>query len=206
LFHIATAFNFVENYSAELMQKSTLTPELISACKAGSRKAQEEVYRMYSGKMFAVCMRYANETMEAEDILMIGFTKVFTKIGSYNGQGSFEGWIRSIIVNSALSAYYKNQRRVQTTSYDNAIHAKETAINDQRCDIDYLLKALQALPNPYQMAFNMFVLEGYSHREIGEKLAITESLSKVHVSRARKLLQDNLNKVALRMERSYFAA
>jgi len=188
------------------MRQNLITPELIAACKIGDRKAQEKLYKIYSAKMYALCMRYAADTMEAEDILMVGFTKVFTKINTYNGQGSFEGWIRSIIVNSALSNYYRNLRRIKTTSFENLPLMKEVAVNDQRCDIDYLLKALQSLPKQYRQAFNMFVLEGYSHREIGKLLAISESLSKVHVSRARKFLQENLNRVAMRIDKSYYAA
>jgi RNA polymerase sigma factor (sigma-70 family) len=188
------------------LQKDSITPELIAACKIGDRKAQEIVYKTYASKMYAVCMRYAADTMEAEDILMVGFTKVFTKIDSYSGQGSFEGWIRSIIVNAALSNYYKNLRRVKTTSYDNVPYTKEIAVVEQKSDLDYLLKALQILPKQYKQAFNMFVLEGYTHREIGKLLDISESLSKVHVSRARKLLQDNLKKVAIRINRTCFAA
>ena len=188
------------------MQKDLINPELIEACRKGNRKAQEEVYQRYAAKMYAVCMRYAADHMEAEDILMVGFTKVFTKIATYNGQGSFEGWVRSIIVNSALSNYHKNLRRIKTTSYDLVPQMKEIAVNEQKSELDYLFKALQTLPHQYKQAFNMFVLEGYSHREIGKLLDISESLSKVHVSRARKLLQDNLNKVAMRIDKTHFAA
>jgi RNA polymerase sigma factor (sigma-70 family) len=193
-------------FNLKEMQALTLTPELIAACKVGDRKAQEQLYKLYAKKMYAICMRYANDIMEAEDILMVGFTKVFTKIDSYQGQGSFEGWIRSIIVNSALSNYYKNLRRVKTTSFDSVPYLKEIVVSEQKSDVDYLLKALQSLPKQYKQAFNMFVLEGYSHREIGKLLDISESLSKVHVSRARKLLQDNLNKIAMRIDRTCYAA
>jgi RNA polymerase sigma factor (sigma-70 family) len=188
------------------LHKDSITPELIAACKIGDRKSQEIVYKTYASKMYAVCMRYATDTMEAEDILMVGFTRVFTKIETYSGHGSFEGWIRSIIVNAALSNYYKNLRRIKTTSYDSVPYMKEIAVGEQKSDLDYLLKALQILPKQYKQAFNMFVLEGYTHREIGKLLDISESLSKVHVSRARKILQDNLKKVAVRIDRTCFAA
>lgn len=187
------------------MQQDAISAALIEACKKGNRKAQEEVYNRYARKMFAICKRYAVDTMEAEDILMVAFTKVFTKIDTYTGQGSFEGWVRTIVVNSALSTYQKNQRRVQTTSYDEYPLISEVLISEQKYEVDYLLNAMGALPIPYRQAFNLFALEGYSHSEIGKCLSISETLSKVRVSRARKMLQQSLAKITARLEKSSYA-
>lgn len=178
---------------------------LVEGCKKGNRQAQEKVYNMYAKKMHALCLRYAKDTMEAEDILMEGFAKVFLKIDTYSGLGSFEGWIRSIIIHAALSSHSRSLRRIRTASYDDMPYLKEAVTQDYKSDLDYLVKALNDLPNPYKMAFNLFVLEGYTHREIGELLCIKEGLSKLHVSRARKMLKDNLNRVAMQLSEKCFA-
>lgn len=156
--------------------------------------------------MFAICKRYAADTMEAEDILIEGFTKIFTKIDSFTGQGSFEGWIRTIIVNTALSTFEKRSRRVRTVSYDELPVIKEVVFNEQKYEVDYLMDALQSLPVQYRQAINLFAIEGYSHSEIGKKLSISETLSKVRVSRARKILKESLEKISAKFSDSYHAA
>jgi len=181
--------------------------QMALACKAGDRLAQEEVYARFSKKMYAVCMRYAKDAGNAEDILIEGFTKVFLKIDTYNGHGSFEGWIRSIIVNCALTAYHKSLRSVRTTSmYDVLVDEPAWFQQEDASNMDYLLKGLQSLPDQYRMAFNMFVLEGYTHQEIGLLLDIEPALSKVRVSRARKMLQSRLQLMGQRISKGHYAA
>lgn len=173
--------------------KNDICAAVIDRCKAGDRKAQELIYKTFSNRMFVVCMRYSTDNMEAEDILMMGFTNVFTKINSYNGAGSFEGWIRSVIVNVALSNYRKKQRKITTVGFEEHFISGYSTHQHNRCDIDYLVQALQALPAHYRVAFNMHALEGYSHREISNLLQISETCSKAHVARARKMMQQKLN-------------
>jgi len=174
------------------INKNDICAAVIDRCKTGDRKAQELIYNAFSNRMFGVCLRYATDYMEAEDILMMGFTNVFTKINSYNGAGSFEGWIRSVVVNVALSNYRRKQRKISTVSFEEHFISGYSTHQHNRCDIDYLVQALQALPAHYRVAFNMHALEGYSHREIANKLDISETCSKAHVARARKILQQRV--------------
>lgn len=174
--------------------------QLINGCKANDRKSQQALYNSYSSKMFAICLRYAQDEMEAEDILMIGFTRVFTKIDSYGGNGSFEGWMRSIIINTALNVYRKNIRSVKTTTMEDHCKYLHYDVQHHNHDLKYLLNLLHSLPEYYRTAFNMFVIEGYSHKEIGQTLGITEALSKTHVMRARKMLQQKIENAGLKVK------
>jgi len=178
---------------------------LLEQCKAGDRRAQEMIYKAFSSRLFAVCLRYSSDRMEAEDLLMIGFTNIFLKISSYTGDGSFEGWMRSVVVNVALSNYRKKQRRISTVSMDDLMILDYSTSQYNKCDTDYLTEALRVLPRHYRIAFNMHAVEGYSHREISEALNITETCSKVHVSRARKMLQRTLRD-SIRVGAKEFAA
>ncbi|MXV15254.1 RNA polymerase sigma factor [Hufsiella ginkgonis] len=166
---------------------------LVASCREGDRKAQETIFSLFSRKMFAVCLRYCRDHDEAEDVMIMGFTKVFTRIDAYKGEGSFEGWIRRIMVNSALTEYRKNAKRMYTVDID-AVQPDTEAVayQDDTTEMKYLLSLIQGLPGHLRIAFNMFVIEGYSHKEIGEILGITEDLSKIHVFRARKQLQQKI--------------
>lgn len=179
--------------------------ELIERCKSGSRCAQEQVYKLYAPRMYSLALRYAKDTMEAEDILVVGFNLVFTNIRSYTGAGSFEGWIRRVIINTALSACYRSRRRVRTTELEEACHSEHVDYLPQ-CEMDYLFKALQSLPAGLRLPFNMFALEGYSHKEIALELGLTESLSRIRVLRARRLLQEKLIRHDASVRRVYSAA
>ena len=165
--------------------------QLISGCVEGNPRAQQAVFKAYSKKMLELTSRYARDTMEAEDILMLGFKKVFDRISTYNASGSFEGWIRRIMINSALNVYQQNQRLICTSPMEEAINVPENYATNHT-DIEYLLVALQALPTCLRTSFNLFAIEGYSHKEIAENLGISEVLSKVRVTRARKALREVL--------------
>ncbi|GAB3937066.1 RNA polymerase sigma factor [Mucilaginibacter myungsuensis] len=173
--------------------KILITDAHIAACKKGDRRAQETVYRHYAGRMLALCRRYTNNTAEAEDILQDAFVKVFTKIHLYTGEGSFEGWMRRIMVNTALTAYREKQKQVMTVDIDDCLYALNSYTDYQTDDTAYLYDSLNKLPLHHKVAFNLFAIEGYSHQEIAELTNITVLQSRTHVCRARTALRKSVS-------------
>lgn len=168
--------------------------DLISGCINGDRKMQRELYERYSAKMFGVCLRYAGSTEEAEDILQEGFIKVFKKIGSYRGDGSFEGWIRRIFVNTAIEQFRrKTYLQPITEREENSVEATYLSVLDNLAEKD-IVKLVQQLSPGYRTVFNMYVVEGYTHRQIAEVLGISEGTSKSQLSRAKIILQELVKK------------
>ena len=151
---------------------------------------QEELYRRFSPKMYAVCLRYASNTEEAQDILQEGFIKVFRKLESFRGDGSFEGWVRRIFVNTAIEQF-RRRRYLQpvTEKEEKTIEGKNVSALDGLAEKD-ILALVQQLSPGYRTVFNMYVIEGYSHKEIGEMLGISEGTSKSQLSRAKVILQE----------------
>jgi RNA polymerase sigma-70 factor (ECF subfamily) len=173
--------------------------ELIKESIAGNSLAQKQLYQIYSRKMMGVCLRYTSNYDEANDVLQDGFIKLFEKLGTYSGTGSFEGWMRRIFVNTALDAYRKNKQERQLLDIDDVgyfLSVKEL-VTDEMAAED-LMKILQKIPIGYRTVFNMFAIEGYSHKEIGEMLGITESTSKSQYSRARDFLKNILEKQGIK--------
>jgi RNA polymerase sigma factor (sigma-70 family) len=168
---------------------------LLEGCKRGERKAQESLYRVLASKMMGVCIRYAKDTYEAEDMLQMGFVKVFTKVVEFRGDGSFEGWIRRIMVNTAIETYRKNLRTMNVVDIDEVYDQPQSTFDMSQLETKDLMKLIQQLSSGYRMVFNMYVIEGYSHREIGEALGITEGASKSQLSRARAILKEKLIKI-----------
>lgn len=156
----------------------------------GDRRMQEEMYRRLSPRMYAVCLRYASNAEEAEDILQEGFIKVFKKLDSYRGDGSFEGWVRRIFVNTAIE-HFRRKKYLQpvTEKEENTIEGKYVSVLDQLGEKD-ILELIKQLSPGYRTVFNMYVVEGFSHKEIGEMLGISEGTSKSQLSRAKVILQD----------------
>ena len=175
-----------------MLLKPTFTiDELIKRCRAGERKACEMLYRQFASKMLGVCMRYAVDRMEAEDMLQNGFMKVFKKLEDYRGDGSFEGWMRRIMVHSSIEYYRKHHKMMQVVDMEEAGH--EPAVNAtaaDNLDAKDLLALVQQLSPGYRMVFNLYAIEGYSHKEIAEIAGITEGASKSQLSRARTILKD----------------
>jgi RNA polymerase sigma factor (sigma-70 family) len=168
--------------------------DLISGCINGDRKMQRELYERFSAKMFGVCLRYAGSTEEAEDILQEGFIKVFKKISSYRGEGSFEGWIRRIFVNTAIEQFRrKTYLQPITEREENSVEATYLSVLDNLAEKD-IVKLIQQLSPGYRTVFNMYVVEGYTHRQIAEALGISEGTSKSQLSRARIILQELVKK------------
>lgn len=151
---------------------------------------QEELYRRFSPRMYAVCLRYAGSAEEAEDILQEGFIKVFRKLESFRSEGSFEGWVRRIFVNTAIE-HFRRKRYLQpvTEKEENTIEGKFLSVLDNLAEKDILDLVRQLSPG-YRTVFNMYVVEGYTHKEIGEMLGISEGTSKSQLSRAKVILQD----------------
>jgi len=169
--------------------------ELLEGCKAGNRKMQEALYKHTASKMMAVCMRYAKDRMEAEDVLQVGYVKVFQKVKEYRGDGSFEGWIRRIMVNTAIESYRKNLRTLSVVPIEDAYEQPATGFDFSRLGMQDLMKVIQKLADGYRMVFNMYVIEGYSHKEIAETLGISEGASKSQLSRARAILKEEIIKM-----------
>ena len=167
--------------------------ELVDQCLKGSSKAQESLYRQFAPRMYGVCMRYARNTLEADDILQEGFIKVFQFLKDYRQQGSLEGWIRKIVVNTAINYY-----RSKVHEWDEVSIEKVAATSDMDASVidrisrDELLCLIQGLPEGYRLVFNLYVIEGYSHQEIGQLLNISENTSKSQLSRARASLQEKI--------------
>ncbi|HNS30533.1 MAG TPA: sigma-70 family RNA polymerase sigma factor [Tenuifilaceae bacterium] len=158
------------------------------------RKAQQALYGHYSARMYGVCLRYYPNVAIAQDILQDGFIKVFENIHSFRFEGSIEGWIRRIIINTALEYHRKIKDEKMVVLSDALLLSQEPL----SVDIDYrqLLLLISELPNQYRMVFNLYAIEGYSHAEIAKMLAITESTSKSNYSRARAILREKVNKIA----------
>lgn len=168
--------------------------DLISGCIEGNRRMQEELYRRFSPRMYAVCLRYASSSDEAEDILQEGFIKIFKKLESYRGEGSFEGWIRRIFVNTAIE-HFRRRRYLQpvTEKEENTVEGKYLSVLDTLAEKD-IMELIRQLSPGYRTVFNMYVVEGYTHKEIGDMLGISEGTSKSQLSRAKVILQDMVKK------------
>lgn len=176
---------------------------MIEGCISGNPRAQKQLYDKFSGKMMGVCLRYCSNMDEAEDALQEGFVKVFTKISEFKRDGSFEGWIRRIMVNTALDLLRKNKKHAFNASIDDVnVHLTdgETALNQLAAED--LLLLLSKLPTGYRVVFNMFAIEGFSHKEIAEHLGVTESTSKSQYSRARAFLKESLERLEQRASKT----
>ena len=168
--------------------------DLITGCIDGNRRMQEELYSRFSPRMYAVCLRYAGNAEEAEDILQDGFIKIFNKLGSFRKEGSFEGWIRRVFVNTAIE-HFRRKRYLQpvTEKEENTLEGNYLSILDDLAERD-ILELVQQLSPGYRTVFNMYVVEGYTHKEIGEMLGISEGTSKSQLSRAKVILQQMVKK------------
>jgi len=171
--------------------------EIIEGCKRNSLKCQKKLYGLFKDKMFAICLRYAKSTEEAEDIFQDAFVKVFKNIHQYNYKGSFEGWIRRIFVNTAITNYTLNKKRYYKEEIDVTDYERDSfEMDEAEFTMEELMKAIQELPAGYRTVFNLYAIEGYKHREIAEMLEIDINTSKSQYSRAKKILQEKLTKLA----------
>ena len=171
----------------------TFDHQLIESCKRGNRAAQKILYDQLASRMLPVCMRYIGDRTMAEDVLQDGFVTLFTRLDSYKGEGSFEGWARRIFVTTALMNLRKKDALKMSDELETVRGMKaETASQMQNIGYKELMKLVMSLPPGFRTVFNMYAIEGYSHKEIAEMLGITETTSRTQFSRARTWLQNKI--------------
>ncbi len=166
--------------------------EIIKGCVEGKTEAQGMLFKKYSKMLFGVCIRYTKDRTAAEDILHEGFIKIFTNIASFKGKGSFEGWMRRIMVNTALEQYRKKFQMYPVGEIAELETKTSTNLIVSELSAKDLLGLVKSLPPAYKMVFNLYAIDGYSHKEIGAILNISIGTSKSNLSRARKILQNKV--------------
>lgn len=166
---------------------------IISECIAGNQKAMAKLYHQFAPKMFGVCLRYAKDATEAEDNMQDGFVKVFASLKTFRNDGSFEGWIRRIMINVSLEKIRKQHMlySVEDVSIYDSVNFSDDVI--AKISADDLMKIIQELPPRYRLVFNLYVIEGFSHQEIAQEMSITQGTSKSNLARAREILKKKVH-------------
>jgi len=175
--------------------------KIIEGCLRNDRRSQEAIFKLFYGKMMSVCMRYTNDKDTAQEVLQEGFVKVFEKLGAFDYKGSFEGWVRRIVANTAIDAIRRSKKNPILTDNDNDFKIggenpmeKQETIELGELKAEMAMEAIQKLSPAYRTVFNLYVLEEYSHKEIAEMLGISEGTSKSNLAKAKMNLQKILNK------------
>ncbi len=165
--------------------------KLIKKCKKQDTEAQGKLYTLYSGILFSLCLKYSKNNVEAEDNLQDAFLTIFSKINQFKGKGSFEGWMKRIVINTALQRYRKDSVLdvIKEDTLTEEIVEVEVA---KMVSLDFLLHIIQQLPDRYRLVFNLYILDGYTHKEIAEMLNISIGTSKSNLSRARHILKEKI--------------
>ncbi|MFN7748025.1 MAG: RNA polymerase sigma factor [Cyclobacteriaceae bacterium] len=176
--------------------------EWVARCRRHDRQAQRYVYEFFASRMYALCCRYIASRMEAEDVMVTAFTKVFERIDQFKGEGSFEGWIRRIMVNECLTYLRRNKSLYLDVDVEKAEREPDYQALESHLQAEDLMNLIAALPTGYRMVFNLYAIEGYSHQEIAAQLGITENTSKSQLSRARALLQKRLIELDVETKKS----
>lgn len=167
--------------------------QIIEGCIRNKRKAQKTLYSNYYRRMLGICLRYCSSKDEAEDVMLDGFMNIFSKIKSYNKRGSFEGWMKRVMVNTAIDNFRKNKKHYYHSDIDdfeNELVIKANLL--ESFSAKEILNTVQQLSEGYRIVFNLFAIEGYSHQEIADMLGISINTSKTQLFKARKLLQKKL--------------
>lgn len=167
--------------------------DIIKACKRHDRKAQNLLFQRYAPLMLSICKRYLKQTELAEDIMVHAFYKIFSKIDSFNNKGSFEGWMKRIVINECLMELRKKKSQYLTVAIEDMNHEPEVAWQDS-LEYEELLALLNHLPDGYRTVFNLYVIEGYKHKEIAEQLGVSINTSKSQLILARRKLQGLIKK------------
>jgi len=178
-----------------LKANSLTERQLVRGCMQKNPKAQKMVFQRYAPKMLGVCRRYARHEMEAEDMMQDGFVKVYKYIDSFGERGSFEGWIRRIMINTALKHCSKSAFKKESIGIENMPENSTNPLIFSKLSIDELMKLILELPEGYKIVFNLYVIEGYSHKEISEVLGIGESTSRSQLVKARRILQRKVEEI-----------
>ncbi|MDP4266180.1 MAG: sigma-70 family RNA polymerase sigma factor [Bacteroidota bacterium] len=173
--------------------------DLVNECLKNNTKAQEQLYKRFASKMYGICLRFVRYRIEADDILQDGFVKVFENLKYFRADGSLEGWIKRIMVNTAINYYNKNTvQQDNETDIDSPGSMGQNELIDENIishiSRNELLEIINELADGYRMVFNLYVIDGYNHKEIGEIMNISENTSKSQLSRARKILQEKILK------------
>lgn len=178
--------------------------DLIRGCLDGDRQMQQELYNRFAGKMYAVCLRYANNAEDAQDLLQDGFIKVFRNLHRFRFEGSFEGWIRRVFINSSIEHFRKKSVQLSKVSEkeENTIEDADISALDNLAEKD-IVSLIQELSPGYRTVFNLYVVEGYSHKEIADQLGISEGTSKSQLARARSILQKKVSQYLTETKKSY---
>ena len=166
---------------------------LIKKAINNNREAQEQLFEQFSPKMLGICRQYVKDLHHAEDLLLSGFLKVFTSLHSFKHEGSFEGWIRRIMVNTCIS--YLRKKNLVDLSDEDYVFNQEATESLENTSVEDIQKLIDQLPDGYKIVFNLFAIEGYKHSEIANQLGISESTSKSQLFKARKLLQANYSRM-----------
>lgn len=164
--------------------------ELIDGCKKGNSKSQEQIYRLLAPKLFAVCLKYSRSYEEAQDNLQDGFLLIFDKIKKFDNKGSFEGWCKRVVINYILQQYRKQS--VFEIVSENFPEEEQIEVDEENISLDFLTRIIQELPDRYRLVFNLYVLDGYSHKEIAEMLDINIGTSKSNLARAKAILKEKI--------------
>lgn len=180
-----------------LKPNSLTERDLIDKCLKGDPTSQRGLFDMYAGKMMSVCKRYGRHKAEAEDMLQEGFIKVFMNLEKYNNAGSFEGWVRRIMINTALKYVSKKSFQNESLGIESyqLTDRKEDPEIYAKLGVDEMMTLINELPDGYRYVFNLYAIEGYSHKEIGESLGIEESTSRSQLVKARRILQTKINEL-----------
>ena len=197
---MATYKQFIRLNGVNKVENKDKLREIVDGCIRGKRKFQKQLFEMYYGKMMAICYRYAKDADEAQDMVQNGFIKVFNKLDVYNFDGSLEGWIRRIMVNTAIDQVRKNKRdpfsiedeeRIQNIEEEVPFSGDESEFYS-KLKAETAIKAISNLSPAYRMVFNMYVIEGFTHKEIAEYLGISEGTSKSNLAKAKQKLRSEL--------------
>ncbi len=168
--------------------RGRINQEILEGCMAGRRDCQEALYNHFAPVMFGLCLRYSKDYHAAEDLLQEGFIKVFNKLDRYRGDGSFEGWLKRIFINTAIEYYRKAKQFIPVDIEEAKMEIHDDKAIDKLAHNE-LLKLIQKLPTGYRTVFNLYAIEGYTHREVASMLGISEGTSKSQLARARTILQ-----------------
>jgi len=170
--------------------------QLIQKCKNNDTQAQSELYQLFSSKLFSICLKYSRNYAEAEDNLQDAFLTIFKKIAQFEHKGSFEGWLKRITVNTVLQRY--RDKAVINLVNEDVLEQEVVIIEDDEIPLDFLLKIIQELPDKYRLVFNLYVLDGYSHKDISKMMEISIGTSKSNLSRAKQILKEHIEEHNLR--------
>ena len=174
------------------INKSLTEEDLLEGCRKGKASAQRGLYERLAPEMLGVCFRYIKDREEAEHVMIGGIVKVFDKLDQFKGDGSFEGWVRRIVVNDCLMYIRKNRNMSLQSDIEEVHDDPNLKVIEEQLDAQDLIKLIEELPVGYRTVFNLYAIEGYNHAEIAKQLEISENTSKSQLSRARKWLQNRL--------------